>query len=203
MIPKPPRSGSPLVGFAPTVQTHVSWDKTQRCKTNAPSLHSQPIQPIGSPPRQGTTGSDHFNLRDASCVPGLLCDPKCPSRTRNLANGIGPECSSTFWNYTLSVRDVDADFRTDWSRLGRCWRPAAVDRVNPQVPCEYQGLNFNGSYDPASEGDRRLYRWATTKGGHVSGRQRFDRSAAEKAFRHPSVQPATTRWRPVRVAERT
>ena len=28
MIPKPPRSGSPLVGFAPTVQAHVSWDKT-------------------------------------------------------------------------------------------------------------------------------------------------------------------------------
>ena len=29
MIPKPPRSGSPLVGFAPTLQAHVSWDKTR------------------------------------------------------------------------------------------------------------------------------------------------------------------------------
>ena len=28
MITNPPRSGSPLVGFAPTVQAHVSWDKT-------------------------------------------------------------------------------------------------------------------------------------------------------------------------------
>ena len=68
-----------------------------------------------------------------------------------------------FWNYTLSMRDVDADFRTDWSRLGPVLVAAAVGRINPQVPCEYQGLNFYGSYDPASEGDQRLYRWATTK----------------------------------------
>ena len=27
MIPKPPRSGSPLVGFAPTLQAHVSWTR--------------------------------------------------------------------------------------------------------------------------------------------------------------------------------
>ena len=27
---------------------------------------------------------------------------------------------------------------------------------------DYQGLNFYGSYDPASEGDSRLRHWATT-----------------------------------------
>ena len=68
-----------------------------------------------------------------------------------------------FWNYTLSMRGVDAAFRTDWSRLGPVLAAAAVACINPQAPCEYQGLNFYGSYDPASEGDRGLYRWATTK----------------------------------------
>ena len=38
MIPKPPRSGSPLVRFAPTVQAHVSWDKTTDCRALGPSV---------------------------------------------------------------------------------------------------------------------------------------------------------------------
>lgn len=68
-----------------------------------------------------------------------------------------------FWNYTLSMRDVDADFRTDWARLGPVLASKAVDRIDNQIPCEYQGLNFYGSYDPASQADRNLHRWATTR----------------------------------------
>ena len=34
MIPKPPPSGSPLVGFAPTVQVRVSWDNTHSAFSN-------------------------------------------------------------------------------------------------------------------------------------------------------------------------
>jgi len=68
-----------------------------------------------------------------------------------------------FWNYTLSMRDADRPFRTDWSRLG----PALVDAAGRCVPGpaapEYQGLNFYGSYDRSSFQDRRLRHWATTK----------------------------------------
>ena len=66
-----------------------------------------------------------------------------------------------FWNYSLSMRDVDENFRTDWSKLGPVLSNAAVAVINNAAVGEYQGLNFYGSYDPASEGDRKLHRWAT------------------------------------------
>ena len=63
-----------------------------------------------------------------------------------------------FWNFTLSMRDVDANFRTDWAKLGPVLAAMAVDRIDDRIPCEYQGLNFYGSYDPASNADRNLFR---------------------------------------------
>lgn len=68
-----------------------------------------------------------------------------------------------FWNYTLSLRDIDADFRTDWSRLGPVLSRAATQLVAAGGTGEYQGLNFYGSYDPNRDKDRKLFRWATTK----------------------------------------
>ena len=68
-----------------------------------------------------------------------------------------------FWNFTLSMRDVDANFRTDSAKLGPVLAAMAVDRIDNRIPREYQGLNFYGSYDPASNADRNLFRWATTK----------------------------------------
>ena len=67
-----------------------------------------------------------------------------------------------FWNYTLSIRDVDEAFRTDWSRLGPGLSRAAAQVVDAAATGEYQRLNFYGSYDPASPSDRKLHRWATT-----------------------------------------
>ena len=67
-----------------------------------------------------------------------------------------------FWNYTLFMRSVDERFRTDWSKLGPALSHAAVAKVDTTATGEYQGLNFYGSYDPASVGDRKLHRWATT-----------------------------------------
>ena len=67
-----------------------------------------------------------------------------------------------FWNYSLSMRGVDKDFRTDWAKLGPVLSRAAAKVVSPTATGEYQGLNFYGSYDPASDGDRKLHRWATT-----------------------------------------
>ena len=67
-----------------------------------------------------------------------------------------------FWNYTLSMRDADAAFRTDWARLGPVLARAAAAVVDAAAAGEYQGLNFYGSHDPARDADRRLHRWATT-----------------------------------------
>ena len=57
-----------------------------------------------------------------------------------------------FWNYTLSTRDVDAAFRTDWSKLGPVLSRAAAAVVDAAATGEYQGLNFYGSHDPARDG---------------------------------------------------
>ena len=67
-----------------------------------------------------------------------------------------------FWNFTLSMRELDSQFRTDWSTLGPALTRAAAERVAPELPAQYQGLNFYGSYDPGSPSDRSLRRWATT-----------------------------------------
>lgn len=66
-----------------------------------------------------------------------------------------------FWNYTLSMRQVDAAFLTDWSALGPTLAEAASQRVSAQALAQYQGLNFYGSHDPNSPRDRSLHRWAT------------------------------------------
>ncbi len=67
-----------------------------------------------------------------------------------------------FWNYTLSMRQADREFLTDWSALGPVLARAAGQCIAAQSPTQYQGLNFYGSYDPNSARDRSLRRWATT-----------------------------------------
>ena len=68
-----------------------------------------------------------------------------------------------FWNFTLSMRDSDAEFRTDWAKLGPVLARAASAVVDGAAVSEYQGLNFYGSYDPDRDADRRLRNWATRK----------------------------------------
>lgn len=66
-----------------------------------------------------------------------------------------------FWNYTLSMRAIETGFRTDWSQLGPVLAEAAVGRIDDGAGADYQGLSLYGSYDPRSEPDRRMHRWAT------------------------------------------
>ena len=66
-----------------------------------------------------------------------------------------------FWNFSLSMREVEEAFRTDWSKLGPVLAQAASKLVDAEAAGTYQGLNFYGSYDPASESDRKLKNWAT------------------------------------------
>ena len=74
-----------------------------------------------------------------------------------------------FWNFTLSMRDVDSQFRTDWAALGPALVNAVAKRIAPESSAKYQGLNFYGSYDPDSDRDRSLRRWATTVVGGLTG----------------------------------
>ena len=67
-----------------------------------------------------------------------------------------------FWNFSLSMREVEEAFRADWSKLGPVLAQAASTLVDAAATGTYQGLNFYGSYDPASERDRGLRNWATT-----------------------------------------
>ena len=122
-----------------------------------------PRQPIGLPPRQGDTESDHLDPRDASCVPVFfLGRPDHMADANQLADARHRvRVFIDFWNYTLHMKSVDDPFRTDWSKLGRVLSHATAEVVDPTATGEYQGLNFYGSYNPASETDRKLHRWAT------------------------------------------
>lgn len=72
-----------------------------------------------------------------------------------------------FWNYTLAMRDTDAGFRTDWSRLGPAVSAAAASSVDSGVRHTYQGMSVHGSYDPSR--DNKLLNWATTVLGGFPG----------------------------------
>ena len=74
-----------------------------------------------------------------------------------------------FWNFSLSIREMDESFRTDWSKLGPVLSSAAIEVIDNTAKGEYQGLNFYGSHDPDSEGDRKMHRWATTVVGTFPG----------------------------------
>ena len=46
------------------------------CTSRCTGIHCRARQPIGLPPRQGDTGSDHLDPRDASCVPVFFWGPR-------------------------------------------------------------------------------------------------------------------------------
>ncbi len=99
-----------------------------------------------------------------------MCVPEFFAPMANLAPN-APEPSSLlrhrvrvfvdFWNYSLSMRNHDREFRADWAKLGPALSHAAADVVAVTAQAEYQGMNVYGSYDPNSEKDRRMHQWAT------------------------------------------
>ena len=93
-----------------------------------------------------------------------------------------------FWNYTLFMRDVDATFKTDWSQLGPVLSRAAVDVIDSTAVGDYQGLNFYGSYNPATERGRNLHRWATSIVGKFPGVRVY--IAPRQRKRYPPQCPA-------------
>ena len=43
-----------------------------------------------------------------------------------------------FWNYTLLMRGIEAEFRTDWSQLGPALEVAAVGKIDGGAGADYQ-----------------------------------------------------------------
>ncbi len=66
-----------------------------------------------------------------------------------------------FWNYTLSMKQVDEEFSTDWKALPKILTREAVKLVDPTAQAIYAGMNVYGSYDKSKEKDKGFHRWAT------------------------------------------
>ncbi|MFP3944622.1 MAG: NYN domain-containing protein [Alphaproteobacteria bacterium] len=79
-------------------------------------------------------------------VPGVRC------RTRVFVD---------FWNYELSTRNVETNFRTDWTKIGMELAREANTLVNSNAQLEYQGVNVYSSYAPNPQG-RKHRHWAET-----------------------------------------
>lgn len=78
-----------------------------------------------------------------------------------------------FWNYELSMKDVEQGFLTDWREIGSKLVAEAAKTIGHSGPTDYQGMNFYGSYDSSNPRDEKLKKWATTvvdtfPGVHVS-----------------------------------
>ena len=66
-----------------------------------------------------------------------------------------------FWNFQLSVNNLDPEFKVDWQRLGPVIAREAMSVVGADTPMSYQGMNVYGSYDPSGKKDENLRRWAS------------------------------------------
>lgn len=66
-----------------------------------------------------------------------------------------------FWNFTLSVRAHDAQFKIDWQKLGPLLSAETGKLVDLSTPSHYEGMHVYGSYDPAKPNDSKLRHWFT------------------------------------------
>ena len=65
-----------------------------------------------------------------------------------------------FWNFQLSINNLDPNFRIDWMQLGSVLARESLRIIAPTANLDYQGMNVYGSYDPRGFRDRRLTNWA-------------------------------------------
>lgn len=64
-----------------------------------------------------------------------------------------------FWNFTLSMKSFENDFKTDWKTLPKILVREAGLLVDPGALAIYSGMNVYGSYNKETE--RSLHRWST------------------------------------------
>lgn len=66
-----------------------------------------------------------------------------------------------FWNFQLSMNSLESGFLIDWRKLGEVVAQEALLVADADSVLRYEGMNVYGSYDPLSEKDKNLFRWAT------------------------------------------
>ena len=76
-----------------------------------------------------------------------------------------------FWNLQLTINNLTPGFKVDWRQLGPVIAREAAHVVDADAQLSYQGMNVYGSYDPLSEKDESLRRFASTILGRFPGVQ--------------------------------
>ena len=66
-----------------------------------------------------------------------------------------------FWNFQLSVNQLDSDFQIDWRSIGPVIANEASLIADSSNTLAYQGTNVCGSFDPRSRQDANLRAWAS------------------------------------------
>ncbi|MCY4047356.1 MAG: hypothetical protein OXF42_04515 [Candidatus Dadabacteria bacterium] len=56
-----------------------------------------------------------------------------------------------FWNFSLSLKDKNQDFKTDWHLVGRVLADEAGQIIDAGLPVSFEAMHVYGSYDPASK----------------------------------------------------
>lgn len=64
-----------------------------------------------------------------------------------------------FWNFQLSMKGVDPNFKVDWAKLGPVLSVEAAKLIDVTLAPKYEGLHVYGSYDPAKPADAKLKNW--------------------------------------------
>ena len=76
-----------------------------------------------------------------------------------------------FWNFQLAVNNAAPQFPIDWMQLGTVLAKESLAVIDPTARVDYQGMNVYGSYNPTSDSDRSLIRWATNTLDRFAGVQ--------------------------------
>ncbi|WP_229643413.1 NYN domain-containing protein [Xanthobacter autotrophicus] len=74
-----------------------------------------------------------------------------------------------FWNFTLSMKGVDGNFKIDWQILGPILAAQAAKAIDPTTPHVYEAMHVYGSYDPSKSADSKLKNWFTNTLDKMSG----------------------------------
>lgn len=64
-----------------------------------------------------------------------------------------------FWNFSLELRQRNAAFRPDWSKIGPLLTQHAASLVDPRSVPMFEGMHVYGSFDPAKPQDAKLRNW--------------------------------------------
>ena len=74
-----------------------------------------------------------------------------------------------FWNFSLSLRQIDPEFKVNWQILGSFLAKEAGAIIDASSPINYEGTHVYGSYDPNKLGDSKLKNWFTNTLDKMSG----------------------------------